>query len=439
MIKFIPLPVTLGFTNGIAVLIFSTQIKDFFGLKLDPVPSAFLPKMEALGFALPTFNPATVGVAVGSLLLILLWPVKWRKAVPGSIVALIAGTLFVTFFRLPVETIGSRFHDIPQGLPPFQIPAVDWGDIQNLIRPATTIALLAAIESLLSAVVADGMIDDRHDSNQELIAQGVANLACPFFGGIPATGAIARTATNIRSGAVSPIAGIVHSATLLLILLVAAPLAKFIPLATLSAVLMLVAFNMGEWQEFALIPKYPKGDAAVFLTTFSLTVIFDLTIAVEIGMILAAFLFIQRVSETTKVSLVDEGNRHGGRPPLSAREGRASRRPRFQRLRRAHVRRRGKAREHPPAQPPGTERSHPPHAKSPRHGFDRAPHPRAPAPETAQARRFASSSAARIPSLIFSWSNRASWTSSARKTSPPTSTTPWPRRGSVCLPPAARH
>jgi sulfate permease, SulP family len=306
VIKFIPLPVTLGFTNGIAVLIFSTQIKDFFGVKLDVVPPAFMPKMEALALALPTLNPATVGVAVGALLIILLWPVKWRKAVPGSIVALVAGTMIVTYFHLHVETIGSRFHDIPQGLPPFHLPTVNWSGIENLVRPATTIALLAAIESLLSAVVADGMIDDRHDSNQELVAQGIANLACPFFGGIPATGAIARTATNIRSGAVSPIAGIIHAATLLVILLVAAPLAKFIPLATLSAVLMLVAFNMGEWQEFALIPKYPKGDAAVFLTTFGLTVIFDLTIAVEIGMVLASFLFIRRISETTQVSLVDE-------------------------------------------------------------------------------------------------------------------------------------
>jgi len=306
VIKYIPLPVTLGFTNGIAVLIFTTQIKDFFGLKLDPVPSSFVAKMEALCGSFPTLNFTTVAVAAGSLLLIILWPVKWRLVVPGSIVAVIAGTLIVTFFHLPVETIGSRFGEIPQGLPPFQVPTVSWSGIENLIRPATTIALLAAIESLLSAVVADGMIDDRHDSNQELMAQGIANIVCPFFGGIPATGAIARTATNIRSGAASPVAGIIHAITLLLILLVAAPLAKFIPLATLSAVLMLVAFNMGDWQEFRLLGKYPKSEAAVFLTTFGLTVIVDLTVAVEIGMILAAILFIQRVSEMTKVSLVDE-------------------------------------------------------------------------------------------------------------------------------------
>ena len=306
VIKFIPLPVTLGFTNGIAVLIFTTQIKDFFGLKMGVVPSDFASKMEALFSSFPTLNYPTVAVALGSLLLIRLWPDKWGKRMPGSIVAVIAGTAAVTYFRLPVETIGSRFGEIPQGLPPFHIPQVSWGHIQDLIRPATTIALLAAIESLLSAVVADGMIDDRHDSNQELMAQGIANIACPFFGGIPATGAIARTATNVRNGAVSPMAGIIHAATLLFILLVAAPLAKFIPLATLSAVLMLVAFNMGEWREFQMLGKYPKGDTAVFLTTFGLTVVFDLTVAVEIGMVLASFLFIRRISETTKVSLVDE-------------------------------------------------------------------------------------------------------------------------------------
>jgi SulP family sulfate permease len=306
VIKFIPLPVTLGFTNGIAVLIFTTQIKDFFGLKLDPVPASFLAKMEALARAFPTVNLPTLAVAAGSLLLILLWPVKWRAAVPGSIVAVIAGTLVVTLLHLRVETIGSRFIEIPQGLPPFHVPSVSWGGIENLVRPAITIALLAAIESLLSAVVADGMIDDHHDSNQELVAQGIANIVCPFFGGIPATGAIARTATNIRSGAVSPVAGIIHALTLLLILLVAAPLAKFIPLATLSAVLMIVAFNMGEWEEFRMLGKYPRGDSAVFLMTFGLTVVFDLTVAVEIGMVLASILFIRRVSEMTQVSLVDE-------------------------------------------------------------------------------------------------------------------------------------
>ena len=306
VIKFIPLPVTLGFTNGIAVLIFATQIKDFLGLRLDPVPSAFPDKMAALAASFPTLSLITLGLAAASLALIIVWPSTWSRKVPGSIVAVILGTVVVTLFGLPVETIGSRFGAIPQGLPPFHIPELTWSHLGDLIRPATTIALLAAIESLLSAVVADGMIDDRHDSNQELIAQGIANIACPFFGGIPATGAIARTATNVRSGAETPIAGMIHAVTLLLILLVAAPLAKYIPLATLSAVLMMVAFNMGEWQEFTMLTKYPKSDVAVFLTTFGLTVVFDLTVAVEIGMVLASFLFIRRIAETTKVSLVDE-------------------------------------------------------------------------------------------------------------------------------------
>jgi sulfate permease, SulP family len=306
VIKFIPRPVTVGFTNGIAVLILTTQIKDFFGLKLDPVPSDFVLKMEAIFSSFPTTSLVTMSVALCSLFLIMFWPVAWSRIVPGSIVVVILGTIIVSYFHLAVETIGSRFGDIPQGLPPFHIPAFTWSHLGDLVRPATTIALLAAIESLLSAVVADGMIDDRHDSNQELIAQGMANIACPFFGGIPATGAIARTATNIRSGAQSPIAGIIHASTLLLILLVAAPWAKYIPLATLSAVLIMVAFNMGEWQEFRMLGKYPKSDVAVFLTTFGLTVVFDLTVAVEIGMVLASFLFIRRIAETTKVSLVNE-------------------------------------------------------------------------------------------------------------------------------------
>jgi len=306
VIKFIPLPVTFGFTNGIAILILTTQIKDFFGLKLESVPSDFFAKMTALFDSFPTVSTMTFGVALCSLLLIIFWPPDWGRIVPASIVAVVLGTLVVTFFRLPVETIGSRFGSVPQGLPPFHVPAFTLNHLQDLVRPATTIALLGAIESLLSAVVADGMIDDRHDSNQELIAQGLANIACPFFGGIPATGAIARTATNIRSGAQSPIAGMIHAATLLVILLVAASLAKFIPLATLSAVLMMVAFNMGEWREFRMLSKYPKSDVTVFLTTFGLTVVFGLTVAVEVGMILAAFLFIRRISETTKVTLVDE-------------------------------------------------------------------------------------------------------------------------------------
>ena len=312
MIKFIPYPVTMGFTSGIAVLIFSTQIKDFFGLSVEKVPSDFVEKIRALLAHAGTFQWSTVALAAVSLAVILLWPKKWQRRVPGSIVALILGTVAVALLQLPVETIGSKFGGIPQALPQPHIPALSWDNIQHLFQPATTIALLAAIESLLCAVVADGMIDDRHDSNQELMAQGLANIVSPLFGGIAATGAIARTATNIKCGARTPVAGMVHALTLLLIILVAAPLAKFIPLATLSAVLVNVALNMGEWHNFQRLPKWPRSDAVVFLTAFSLTVVIDLTVAVEIGMVLAAVLFIKRVSETTQITAVDESSETEG-------------------------------------------------------------------------------------------------------------------------------
>ena len=314
MIKFIPYPVTMGFTSGIAVLIFSTQIKDFFGLKLDKVPSEFFEKMKALLEHAGTFQWQTVALAAASLAIILLWPKSWQRRVPGSIVALVLGTVAVVLFPnfLPVETIGSKFGGIPQTLPSPHLPMLSWDKIQHLFAPATTIALLAAIESLLCAVVADGMVDDRHDSNQELMAQGLANIVSPLFGGIAATGAIARTATNVKCGARSPVAGIIHAVTLLVIILAAAPLAKFIPLATLSAVLVNVALNMGEWHNFARLPKWPRSDAVVFLTAFSLTVIIDLTVAVEIGMVLAAVLFIKRVSETTQITAVDESTETEG-------------------------------------------------------------------------------------------------------------------------------
>ena len=312
IIRYIPRPVTVGFTNGIAVLIFTTQIKDFFGLRIEAVPAEFFAKMEALATHAGALNPAALLLAAASLGLILFWPKKVARFVPGSIVAVVLATLAVKFFHLPVETIGSRFGGIPQGLPPFHFPEFQWAHLRDLISPATTIALLAAIESLLSAVVADGMIDDRHDSNQELIAQGLANIACPLFGGIPATGAIARTATNIRSGGRSPVSGIIHAFTLLGILLVAAPLAKSVPLAALAAVLMVVAFNMGEWREFWIARRLPASDVAVLFTTFALTVLVDLTVAVEVGMILAAMLFIRRVAESTQVSLVEKDNETEG-------------------------------------------------------------------------------------------------------------------------------
>jgi sulfate permease, SulP family len=312
MIKYIPYPVTAGFTSGIAVLIFSTQIKDFCGLTVDKVPSDFFPKMKALIEHIGTFKWPTLLLAIISLGIIKFWPGKWNRHVPGSILALVLATTAVAIFRFPVETIGSRFGGIPQGLPAPHLPSFAWDNIHNLIQPALTIALLAAIESLLCAVVADGMIDDQHDSNQELMAQGIANIVSPLFGGIAVTGAIARTATNVKCGGRTPVAGITHGVTLLVILLVAAPLAKFIPLATLSAVLINVALNMGEWHNFSRLLKWPRSDTAVFLATFSLTVIIDLTVAVETGMVLAAILFIKRVSDTTQITAVDQATETEG-------------------------------------------------------------------------------------------------------------------------------
>ncbi len=303
LIKFVPHPVTVGFTCGIAVTIFSTQIRALLGLHLVPEPAEFLPKLGALAGALPTIEWHTVALSVLSLAIILGWPKRWSR-VPASIVAVAAGMLIVQLYhRLgwATDTIGSKFGGIPQGLPAFHFPGIELEHLSGLIRPAFTIALLGAIESLLAAVVADGLIDDRHDSNQELMAQGAANFVAPLFGGLPVTGVLARTATNIRCGAASPVAGIVHALSLLLVVLVAAPFFTDVPLATLGAVLAVVALRMGEWEEFPLLRKKPRGDAAVFLTTFGLTVLFDLTVAVEVGMVLAAFSFIKRVADTTKI------------------------------------------------------------------------------------------------------------------------------------------
>jgi sulfate permease, SulP family len=302
-VKFIPRPVTIGFTNGIAVLIASTQIRDFLGLKAGTIPSEFLGRMHVLFSHLDSIDPDTLLVAGCSLAIIVLWPYI-TKRIPGSIIALLVGTLFVIVLKLPVDTIGTKFGGIPTGLPSFQLPPFRTDLILPLLPSALTVALLAAVESLLSAVVADGMSGDRHNSNVELIAQGLANLASPLFGGIPATGAIARTATNIRSGGKTPVAGIVHALTLIGILLVAAPLAKFIPLATLAAVLFVVAYNMGEWREIGTILRLSRADIAVWAATFGLTVFADLTVSVEVGMSLAALLYIYRVSQTTTVAMV---------------------------------------------------------------------------------------------------------------------------------------
>jgi SulP family sulfate permease len=302
-VKYIPRPVTIGFTNGIAILIASTQIKDFLGLTTPPVPSEFLQRVEMLLRYAGTLRWQTIAVGAASLAIIIFLPRVTRR-VPGSIVALVLTTAAAALFHLPVETIGSRFGGIPQGLPHFAFPAFHSEHILPLLPSAFTVALLAAVESLLSAVVADGMSGDRHDSNVELVAQGVANIASPLFGGIPATGAIARTATNIRSGALTPIAGMTHALTLLTILIVAAPLARFIPLATLAAVLFVVSYNMGEWREIGSILRLSATDIAVWFATFALTVLADLTVAVGVGMALAALLYIYRIAETTTVAPV---------------------------------------------------------------------------------------------------------------------------------------
>jgi SulP family sulfate permease len=312
-VKFIPRPVTIGFTNGIALLIASTQIKDFLGLKTGEVPSAFIPRLTVLVEHVGTIHWPTLALSVASLAIVILLP-RLTKRIPGSILAMLACTVFAALLGLPIETIGSKFGGIPTGFPKLSIPAFRLDHVLPLFPSAMTVALLAAVESLLSAVVADSMSGTKHNSNMELVAQGLANFASPLFGGSPATGAIARTATNIRAGARTPIAGAIHAVTLLIILVVAAPLARYIPLATLSAVLFVVAYNMGEWREIGTILRLSKADIAVWAVTFALTVLADLTVAVEVGMMLAALLYIYRISQTTTVMPVTEEYIRDGRP-----------------------------------------------------------------------------------------------------------------------------
>jgi sulfate permease, SulP family len=312
-VRFIPRMVVIGFTNGIAVLIASTQIKDFFGLCTPAVPSEFLPRMKLLATHFTTVNPYALGLGFGTLAVLVILP-RLTHRVPASIVAVLAGTAVSAFFHLPVETIGSRFGGIPRGFPPFAIPNFHAEHILPLIPAAFTVAMLAALESMLSAVVADGMTGDRHNSNVELVAQGFANIVSPLFGGIPATGAIARTATNIRAGARSPVSGMIHALTLLGILVVAAPLASYIPLTTLAAVLFVVAYNMGEWHEIGGILRLDLAAISVWLVTFALTVFADLTVAVAVGLGLAALLYIRRVADTTTVSPVTEEYIRDGLP-----------------------------------------------------------------------------------------------------------------------------
>jgi sulfate permease, SulP family len=313
-VKYFPRPVIIGFTNGIAILIASTQIRDLFGLKMDRVPGDFFHRMRAYGQAWHTISLPATALAVASLVIMILC-LKYAKRVPGAIVVTFGATIAVTLLRLPVETIGTRFGGIPSGLPTFAIPRLHYDILRQLLSPAFTVAMLGAIESLMSAVVSDRMSKDKHNPNVELIAQGVANIASPLFGGLPATGAIARTATNVRSGAKTPIAGMIHALTLLAVVLFAAPLVKNVPLAALAAILMMVAYNMGEWHEIPEILKLTAADITVWILTLTLTVVADLTFAVEVGMVLAALTYIRKVSRTTTVarvtrSYVEDNQKH---------------------------------------------------------------------------------------------------------------------------------
>lgn len=322
-LKFIPYPVIVGFTAGIALIIFSGQIRDFFGLQMESVPADFVEKWAAYFHSAATVNWQALAVGAASLATVFLWP-RIMPKIPGSLVAIIAATAAVQLLTLDVETIGSRFGSVPNTLPAPHFPQLTWGLITKMFSPALTIAVLAAIESLLAAVVADGMMGTRHRSNMELIAQGIGNIVSPIFQGIPATGAIARTATNIKSGGRTPVAAIVHSVTLLLIMLFFGRWAALIPMPTLAAILIFVSYNMSEYHAFLKLLKSPKSDVAVLLVTFALTVLIDLTVAIQVGVVLAAFLFLQRMSEVAQVSsltgnLVEEEEDLNNPRPISKR------------------------------------------------------------------------------------------------------------------------
>ncbi len=329
LVRFVPISVVIGFTNGIAVLIFLSQIKELLGLQISRMPADFFGILGAIGHSLNTINPAATLVAIFCIGIIIFWQFwlpKWKNnhlwisylsKVPGTVTALIFATLMVAIFKLPIETIGTRFGGIPAVLPTFSWPSFSWETVQFLLIPALTLAFLGALESLLCARVADGLIKDRHDPNQELMAQGIANFITPFFGGMPATGTIARTITNIKNGATSPIAGIVHSVTLLMVILIAAPLAKNIPMSAMAAILIFVAWNMGEWREFSTLKKYRMPYRFTMLSVFFLTVIFDLTVAIQIGLIAACVTFIYRISnlsrcESVELTWPDQGTPQSG-------------------------------------------------------------------------------------------------------------------------------
>jgi len=303
VIKFIPYPLIVGFTSGIALIIFSSEIKDFLGMQMGAVPADFIDKWAEYFKHIDVINWAAIIISIATVIITVGFS-KITHHIPGSLVAILLATAATYFFKLPVETIGSRFGSIPSSLPSPHLAHIDLATIKNLIHPALTIALLGAIESLLSAVVADGMIGGNHKSNMELVAQGVANIVAPIFGGIPATGAIARTATNVKNGGRTPIAGITHALTLLLIMVLIGKWATLIPLSCLAGILVVVAYNMSEWRSFVSILKSSRSDALVLLSTFFLTVLIDLTLAIEVGMVLAAFLFMRRMTQISNVGVI---------------------------------------------------------------------------------------------------------------------------------------
>ena len=327
LIKFIPYPVITGFTSGIAVLIFSSQIKDLLGLRMGSVPVDFMEKWVAFANNIASVSPSTLSVSLGTLLVLIVWP-RVSQKIPAPFMAMILATAAVKFFALPVATIGSRFGSVPASLPSPHFPTIPWGHMGMLLSPALTVALLAAIESLLSAVVADGMINTRHKSNVELVAQGVANIVGPLFGGIPATGAIARTATNIKSGGRTPLAGITHSVTLLLILVFLGRWAVMVPLCALAAILVMVSYHMSEWRSFRGLLRAPRSDLVVLLLTFALTVFVDLSVAVQVGVVVASLLFMRRMADITQVEGVtlDRGDAQEEDPGEITRTRRKGRR-----------------------------------------------------------------------------------------------------------------
>lgn len=303
LLRLIPYPVTVGFTSGIALIIFSSQVKDFFGLAIDVVPADFVQKWSAFGGAFDSVSFPSLAVGAGSLLILLLWPRVTRK-IPAPMVAILIMTALVYFLDIQVETVGSRFGTVSTSIPEPTMPEGSWELVTSMFGPGVTIALLAGIESLLSAVVADGMMGTRHRSNMELVAQGVSNVISPLFGGIPSTGAIARTATNVKNGGLTPVSGIIHALTILILMLFFGSLASLIPMATLAAILIMVAYTMSEWHAFAKTFRGPRGDIVILVTTFLLTVLIDLTVAIEVGVVLAAFLFLRQMAGVTQVQLI---------------------------------------------------------------------------------------------------------------------------------------